>query len=473
MNTKKMYLGLTLIIAVIGSLVCFSPDTPCAGGWKAGTAAVVITPEHPVWMAGYGNRIKPSEGTVHDLYVKALALEDPEGNKVVIVTADLIGFTNENSTAVAATIKAKYGLPRENILINASHTHCGPENRPVKKYFYNFEAQYEAYKGMIDEYSLWLEKRCIEAVGKALDNLAPAEIGFTTAKPVPFSVSRRLPAPDGIAYRSSPSSYYTGGPRDDIMPVIQVRTPGGAVRAVVFGYACHPITLNLYKFCADYPGFAQRYIEEAYPGAVALFVQGCAGQLVPNARFQIEYAQGHGRALADAVKAALDEGVTPVESPVRCAYAEIPLAFQPLPPREQLEKDAASGNASNARKARYLLERLDKGEKIDLTMPCPLQAIRFGEGLLLVGLPGEPVAEYSVKIKSAYLTSRFVWVAGYCTDEFGYLPTWNVWREGGYEAGDALVNTMFPGPFAGDVEKRVLDGVDVLVNRVMNSPSSR
>ena len=44
--------------------------------WKAGAASVVITPEGPMWMAGYAARDKPSEGKVHDLNAKALALED-------------------------------------------------------------------------------------------------------------------------------------------------------------------------------------------------------------------------------------------------------------------------------------------------------------------------------------------------------------------------------------------------------------
>ena len=42
--------------------------------WKAGVATVVITPERSMWMAGYAARNKPSEGKIHDLHAKALAL---------------------------------------------------------------------------------------------------------------------------------------------------------------------------------------------------------------------------------------------------------------------------------------------------------------------------------------------------------------------------------------------------------------
>ncbi|MHC4567864.1 MAG: neutral/alkaline non-lysosomal ceramidase N-terminal domain-containing protein, partial [Planctomycetota bacterium] len=61
-------------------LTCFAAWPPCANAkrqqWKAGVASVVITPEKSMWMAGYAARKAPSEGKVHDLWAKALALED-------------------------------------------------------------------------------------------------------------------------------------------------------------------------------------------------------------------------------------------------------------------------------------------------------------------------------------------------------------------------------------------------------------
>ncbi len=68
--------------------------------WKAGVATVVTTPEYSMWMAGYAARNKPSEGKVHDLNAKALALEDTAGTRFVIVTVDLIGFPRDFRDAV-------------------------------------------------------------------------------------------------------------------------------------------------------------------------------------------------------------------------------------------------------------------------------------------------------------------------------------------------------------------------------------
>ena len=65
--------------------------------WKAGVARAVITPQEYMWMAGYAARDKPAEGKLHDLWAKALALEDAQGNRVLLITTDVIGFSRDLS----------------------------------------------------------------------------------------------------------------------------------------------------------------------------------------------------------------------------------------------------------------------------------------------------------------------------------------------------------------------------------------
>ena len=101
-----------------------------AAPWKAGVASAVITPRQPMWMAGYAARKKPSEGTTQDLFAKALALEDHEGNRAVLVTMDLIGVLTVLRENVEQAVQDKFGLPPAALLLCASHMHCGPEYRP-------------------------------------------------------------------------------------------------------------------------------------------------------------------------------------------------------------------------------------------------------------------------------------------------------------------------------------------------------
>src|SRR5687767_14113153 len=94
--------------------------------WKAGAAAEKITPETPVWLAGYAQRTKPSTGVAADLWAKALALEDATGAKAVLITTDLLGM----AAAIVEPVAERIGLPRERILFSWSHTHTGPALAP-------------------------------------------------------------------------------------------------------------------------------------------------------------------------------------------------------------------------------------------------------------------------------------------------------------------------------------------------------
>ena len=192
-----------------------------------------------------------------------------------------------------------------------------------------------------------------------------------------------------------------------------------------------------------------------------MFVQGHAGQLVPNARFQREYAMGHGRAIADAVKKALEKPA-PLTGPLRSAYNEVKIDFRPIPNRAGLEREMKSDIPEIRDRAVRIAEAMARGDKIPLSVSCPLQVVDFGKTLRLIAISGDVVVDYSVTLKARY-PDRFVWAAGYANGYlWGYLPTLAILREGGYESSD-----RFPfGPFTDEVEERVLSGVQSLVGRI-------
>src|SRR6185295_6927427 len=81
---------------------------------------------------------------------------------------------------------------------------------------------------------------------------------------------------------------------------------------------------------------------------------------------------------------------------------------------------------------KQLLARLDKGEKIPTHYSCPFTVWQFGKDLTLVGLSGEVVVDYVPLLEKA-LGPNQLWIAAYCNDVFGYLPSARVLQEGGYE----------------------------------------
>lgn len=434
--------------------------------WKAGIATTVITPEQSMWMAGYAARTKPSEGKVHDLRAKALALEDAQDTRLVIVTVDLLGVSRSLRDWLEKQVNERYKLHPEHLLINASHTHCGPVMEEAKDSIYG-----NTFYGLTPEqiqqsrqYVEILQQKLLRLIGQAIENLAPARLAYTHAR-AGFAMNRRLKTERGYQIQPNPD-----GPVDHDVPVLRVDSPDGKLRAVVFGYACHNTTLSFYEFCGDYAGFAQLYLEEAHPEVTALFIEGCGGDQNPYPRGTLDLAQQHGRALANGVEAALLWRTSPVRGPIRSVLGTVTLEFAEPPSQLQLEQQAQSSDKYERWHAEMLLKELKQSGKINAQYPYLVHVVQFGSDLTLVALAGEVVVDYSLRLK-AELPGPPLWVAGYSNDVFGYVPSLRVLQEGGYEGGGAMLYTDLPGPFAPSVEKQVIDKVHELVSRVRASKS--
>ena len=469
LNVKRL-----LCLVAVASLMCLkAPHLPCARAdeqqekWTAGVASVVITPERSMWMSGYAARTKPSEGKVHDLHAKALALQDARGTRLVIAAVELLGIPRPLRDWLEKEVHRCYKLPPEALVLNASHTHCGPVVKESKysiygNSFYGLSAeQIQQNQKYVDA----LRQKLLQLVGQAIEDLAPARLGYTHAR-AGFAMNRRTRIEQGYRIQPNPD-----GPVDHDVPVLRIDSLDGKLRAVLFGYACHNTTLSFYKFCGDYAGFAQQYLEEAHPGATAFFITGCGGDQNPYPRGTLTLAQQHGRSLANAVEAALLPRARSVRGPIRAALETVTLEFAEPPSRRQLEKEAKSTNKYERRHAEALLEELEQKGRLRTTYPYLVQVVQFGNDLTMVALAGEVVVDYSLRLKDE-LAGPLLWVAGYCNDVFGYLPSVRVLKEGGYEGGGAMRYTELPGPFAPSVEKRVVDKVHELVDRV-RTPKSK
>ncbi|MEK7405246.1 MAG: neutral/alkaline non-lysosomal ceramidase N-terminal domain-containing protein [Acidobacteriota bacterium] len=424
--------------------------------WKAGVAKAVITPAGPIWMAGYSARKKPSEGVRQDLYVKALALQDETGQTVVLVTLDLVGIKRELSAAIAERCRQQFGLSRDRLLLNVSHTHSGPVTGRTPAYAEVNQEQAE----VIRRYTAGLLDKVVDAVGASIKDLAPATLAFEQGL-AGIAVNRRR-----VRVRSLP------GPVDHDVPVLSVRAPNGDLRAVVAGYACHATSLGDFQIGGDWPGFAQAEIEKVHPGATALFVQGCGADANPLPRYQgndaalvhysVELAARNGQVLAAAVDLVLHAKMKPLSGPVATVFELVDLPFTQLPSREDLKAQLNDRSEITRRYAQRLLATFDRDGKLPDRYPYPVQVWQFGRELKLIALGGEVVVDYSLRLKAEHGWDT-TWVAGYSNDVFAYIPSLRVLREGGYEGGDA--NMDLPGRFSAAVEEIIVEKVNDLVKR--------
>ena len=100
-----MFRCLLLILLLFVPCLPLSAQDARAPTWQAGLARVSITPTHLMWMSGYGARDKPAEGRVHDLWAKALVLQDAKGQRCVLVSLDLVGIDRVLAEEICADIR--------------------------------------------------------------------------------------------------------------------------------------------------------------------------------------------------------------------------------------------------------------------------------------------------------------------------------------------------------------------------------
>ncbi len=417
-----------------------------AGGFRVGLAKVCTTPKEPIWLHGYAakSRFRPFQGKLNELYAKAMAIEDAAGHRAVLITIDQCVLRAPEAQPLFARLAERTGLARDRILLNLSHTHSGPliGTSDLNRY-----AMPEEIRLRTEQYTAALIDKLAEVSVAALEALTPARLSWGVGK-ADFVMNRRIYDDNGD-YRSmgpNPEKYV-----DRNVPVLRVDEPDGSLRALVFGCACHAVTLDggNIKLSGDYPSFAQEALEKQHPGVQAMFVQGCGADANSHPRGgpqQEQFVRRQGERLAAEVSRVAENELQPVRGPLRVEFAQVDLPLQPALPREILQKM----RGAMAYNARRMLAALDHNRPLPAFHTAPLAVWQFGEDLTFVGLSSETVSAY-VPLLCKALGPERLWIAAYCNEVDGYLPDATIVAEGGYEARGLVADIGFYSAKAQDV----------------------
>ncbi len=436
---------------VFCAVILLFGTAPALAEWKTGAAKVLITPDQPLWMAGYGGRDHAAEGKLTDLWAKALVLEDGRGCRAVLITLDLVGLDRKLSQSIREAVAKSQGIGADRVSICVSHTHTGPvvgQNLAPLHYLLLDEQQ----RQWIDQYAEQLQLKILEAARLAAEKLAPSRLSWGSGVAA-FAVNRRENPEANVPQLRTQNKLV--GPVDHDVPVLAVSDAAGQLKTVLFGYACHATVLSFYQWSGDYPGFACSELESLHPDCIAMFWAGCGADQNPLPRRTVELARHYGRQLADAVDTVLlTSQLEPVADRLEASYREVSLRFDTLPTREQLQQESQSATKQLAARAQMLLKRLDAGEPLSDCYPYPIAVWRLGNEVTLVMLGGEVVVDYSLLLKSQ-LSGKRTWVAGYSNDIMAYIPSRRVLLEGRYEGADAMVYYGLPTRWNQQVEETI------------------
>jgi hypothetical protein len=253
-NRHEMQPALPVVLVLVAGL--FSTGAARAAQLRAGVAKVDIT--------------NTEAGPVNDpLYAKALVLKS-DATTAAIITVDAVAIgeigpiKNDFLPKVRSQLERELSIPAANVLVGASHCHGA--------------ACADA------------AERTIQAVRQAAESMVPVRVGAGVGHEDRIMENRRLKLTNGReadvrhAYSLPPDEDVAAvGPVDPEIGILRLDRPSGQTLAVVYNFACHPIQgVPSGGTTADLVGFASTAIEESLGhGAIALFLQGCAGDINP------------------------------------------------------------------------------------------------------------------------------------------------------------------------------------------------
>jgi len=442
----------------------------------AGAAEIVITPPVGTLLDGYGGRDGGCVGVHDDLHARALVADDGT-TQCAIVSCELIGVDRRLVAAARERASEATGIPATNIMIAATHTHAGPAG----------------LRRDLDEALTEVTARSIAgAIVAAHQAKRPAVLKVGEGSVDSVSQNRRDP----------------GGPADSALRVLLFDSPDprdGAIAAVV-NFACHATVLFSTNMAvsADYPGYAVRTVQRIIGEAPVLFLNGACGDVNP-AWIEQRYDEAERVGSIVGAEAArrlqelrplgaqhkvwnirwdelTDKPVTSgglVERPrIRVHSRAVPLPLRALDPPDIYDAriaalhaqlgDAGDGLAhegevpptehdpgnrderrrvmeqlTRLRTERGVAERLGPGAAGKLLHP-EIQAIAFGGGAVVLGLPGECFVETAAAIQAA-AGLRHLHVACYANHYVGYLVPRHAFAEGGYEPGVTMLDETAEG----------------------------
>ncbi|MBI5683666.1 MAG: hypothetical protein HZC54_01165 [Verrucomicrobia bacterium] len=436
---------------------CAAVSVAAAAGssvpFRAGAATSNITPAIGGNIIG-GFHPFPSKHVHDDLHARCLVLDNGQ-TRLAFVVCDLIGLSRHLCDEARRVIQEETGIPAAHVMISGTHTHSATS------------ALGERYSTSpeLDDYQKFVARRIADVVRCAINNLAPARIGWGAGSEPRHVFNRRwflkpgtMPVnPFGNTNdlvkmnpgRANPNLVKPAGPTDPEICFIAVQSREGRPIALLANYSLHYVGgVRGADISADYYGmFCDRMkqllgADRQEPPFVAMMSNGTSGN-INNIDFS-KPGEKHApyermREVANDVAAATFKAYQTIQwhdtAALGAAFRDMEIGFR-HPTPEQLEraksvlakiKPGAKPNTLEEIYAERTLRVNDYPQRGNI----PLQALRVGD-VGIGTIPTEVFVEIGLEIKK-HSPLKPAFVVSLAHGYFGYLPTPEQHKLGGYE----------------------------------------
>ncbi|MBR7182311.1 MAG: hypothetical protein IKD28_05990 [Clostridia bacterium] len=422
-----------------------------------GFAKVNINP--PMGHAIYGYYVpRFVKGFLDDVEVSAMVLGCGE-ECVALVSVDVCGVATSLVGEWSAAIETATGIPADNVIISATHTHTGGLLIPNE--------MFAADDDMTHRYGTFVGERVTDAVRLALADSKPARMGYIVGyAPARVAYIRRYQMKDGSTMTcppiNDPNIDHPIGTLDQRVNLLRFDREGASTVLLV-NYGLHADTVGGELVSADWPGVMRRTLEKTLDGVQTMFMNGAEGD-VGSTNVYVKEGDGDmndteisfdnemkspgmarfvGRALAGTVLQVYDKvqyvdvdrlGVIRRSLAVpanRPTAEEAVLAHQYKDLHDAGRDDLIPYTAMELTTVVAEALRMCRLENAPENFYLPLSALRIGN-VALLGIPGEPFTEVGVGIKEAE-GFDMIMPCSLTNGDDGYFPVQSAYDEGGYE----------------------------------------
>ena len=261
----------TTLFLLAASALC-AADQVAGTDLRVGASAVNLKSDRSMVLAGMieARYTDEQEG---ELRAVAVVVEKPGVNKIAIVACDVLWIPRHLVDAALAEIEKTTGIPPQNVLINATHTHHAPSTAPAHDFGVSLKFCEELKRGIV---------RAVQQANGRLKT-GDASFYFALGEERTVGANSRLKLEGGNitwlnpAREAGPNGVPTG-PFDPQLPVFDFRDAAGKTRALLFNHSTHTIGTRSGKNVRSpsFYGLAAQELEQEIGGTVG-FLEGASG----------------------------------------------------------------------------------------------------------------------------------------------------------------------------------------------------
>lgn len=402
---------------------------------QLGTAKLTITPPMPVRLCGYATRTTLFEQVKEDIFVR-VQLHRCGQEQLLFVYGDLLWWGSDFVAQTREKISAAYEIAQEQIFFVASHNHSGPPTCDL------FTPSLETYS---PAYAQFLQERVLRAVALAQKDMEPVQ-AYRHDGSAAFNVFRRVLENGTIQMKPN---YQVSA--DHTLTILALRRADGSLKGAMIHYPCHANISNENAVQPDYPGAALRMLDDAFPGSMSIFLQGCTADLRPNSVLGQRF-----------VSAGYDKVLVFAEDFANACQDLLSLKAEMIIPRFNVQKQLLQLPLEGALPARELEERAKTAQGVELEWAqtvlkknnCPseqleLSRIEYGDRLRFYTFSAEVSQYYAAYAREV---DPYAVCVAYTNGMIGYLSTAQQIEQGGYEPVESALYFALAGTYSPKIE---------------------